>query len=140
MACVRRAKKRFAGVARHHKGVIGKVSDRELATLTEWRRRDDRTQFGLIGTSYQTINQWMVAARQPEGLAAILPWDGAFDYYRELAFYGGILNPAWKFWWDHQVVPDQNGNGSRPSKMWSMASGQRMKPVGGTVEAKDAQQ
>jgi uncharacterized protein len=33
----------------------------------------------------------MVAARQPEGLAAILPWDGAFDIYREIAFYGGNI-------------------------------------------------
>ena len=64
-----------------------------------------------------------MAARQPQGLAAILPWEGAFDHYREIEFYGGIPNTAWKFWWDHQVVTDQNGNGESP--LVDLVTGQR---------------
>ena len=109
-------------------GMLDPFSSPEIddyATLITWAAHQawSSGKVGLIGTSYQAINQWMVAARQPEGLAAILPWDGAFDYYREIAFYGGILNSAWKFWWDHQVVHDQNGNGESPLK--DMVNSQR---------------
>jgi predicted acyl esterase len=101
-------------------GMLDPFSPREIedyATLITWASRQPWStgKVGLIGTSYQAINQWLVAARQPEGLAAILPWEGAFDYYREIAFSDGILNiAAWKFWWDHQVVTDQHGNGASP--------------------------
>ena len=69
-------------------GMLDPFSPREIddyATLITWAAHQTWSsgKVGLIGTSYQAINQWMVAARQPEGLAAILPWDGAFDYYRE---------------------------------------------------------
>jgi predicted acyl esterase len=100
-------------------GTLDPFSPREIedyADLITWAAHQawSSGKVGLIGTSYQAINQWMVAARQPEGLAAILPWDGAFDVYREISYYGGVLNPAWQFWWDHQVVPDQNGNNGTP--------------------------
>jgi len=101
-------------------GMLDPLSPREIedyATLITWASRQlwSTGKVGLVGTSYHAINQWLVAARQPEGLAAILPWEGAFDYYREIAFTGGIPNvTAWKFWWDHQVVTDQHGNGASP--------------------------
>ena len=101
-------------------GMLDPFSPREIedyATLVTWASHQPWStgKVGLIGTSYHAINQWLVAARQPEGLAAILPWEGAFDYYREIASSGGIPNiAAWKFWWDHQVVTDQHGNGESP--------------------------
>src|ERR1700753_2046434 len=39
---------------------------------------------GLLGISYYAVNQWQVAALRPPHLAAICPWEGASDYYREL--------------------------------------------------------
>ncbi|MGA0599351.1 CocE/NonD family hydrolase [Caulobacter sp. KR2-114] len=100
-------------------GVLDPFSPRETedyATLVTWaaHRPWSSGKVGLIGTSFQAINQYQVAALHPEGLAAILPWEGAFDQYREIAYYGGILNPAWEFWWTHQVVTNQNGNGETP--------------------------
>lgn len=100
-------------------GMLDPFSPREIedyATLITWAAHQpwSNGKVGLFGTSYQAINQWQVAAQQPEGLAAILPWEGAFDHYREIAFYGGIPNTAWKFWWDNQVVANQNGNGASP--------------------------
>jgi len=100
-------------------GVLDPFSPRETedyATLIAWAAHQPWStgKVGLLGTSYQAINQYQVAALQPEGLAAILPWEGAFDQYREIAYYGGILNVAWQFWWDHQVVPNQNGNAETP--------------------------
>jgi uncharacterized protein len=101
-------------------GMLDPLSPREIedyATLITWASHQawSTGKVGLVGTSYHAINQWLVAARQPEGLAAILPWEGAFDYYREIAFTGGIPNvAAWKFWWEHQVVTDQHGDAASP--------------------------
>jgi uncharacterized protein len=110
-------------------GMLDPFSSREIedyATLITWAAHQSWSngKVGLLGTSYYAINQWLVAARQPEGLAAILPWEGAFDYYREIAFNGGIPNNlSWQFWWDHQVVTNQNGNGESP--LVDIVSGQR---------------
>jgi uncharacterized protein len=100
-------------------GVLDPFSPRETedyATLVTWAAHQPWSsgKVGLLGTSFQAINQYQVAALQPEGLAAILPWEGAFDQYREIAYYGGLLNVAWEFWWTHQVVPNQNGNAETP--------------------------
>ncbi len=46
---------------------------------------------GLNGISYFATNQWYVAGMQPPHLAAICPWEGASDYYRENTYHGGIL-------------------------------------------------
>lgn len=100
-------------------GVLDPFSPRETedyATLITWAAHQPWSsgKVGLLGTSFHAINQYQVAALQPDGLAAILPWEGAFDQYREIAYYGGILNVAWQFWWEHQVVPNQNGNAGTP--------------------------
>jgi putative CocE/NonD family hydrolase len=60
-------------------GVLDPFSPRETedyATLITWAAHQPWStgKVGLLGTSYQAINQYQVAALQPEGLAAILPW------------------------------------------------------------------
>ena len=40
---------------------------------------------GLLGISYYAGSQWRVAARRPQGLAAIIPWEGMSDYYQTVA-------------------------------------------------------
>jgi uncharacterized protein len=47
-------------------------------------------KIGLSGVSYLAMSQWAVAALNPPHLAAIMPWEGVSDQYRELAFHGGI--------------------------------------------------
>jgi predicted acyl esterase len=100
-------------------GVLDPFSPRETedyATLITWASRQswNSGKVGLLGTSFQAINQYQVAAPRPQGLAAILPWEGAYDEYREIAYYGGILNVAWEYWWTHQVAPNQNGYADTP--------------------------
>ncbi|KAI9658909.1 MAG: hypothetical protein M1821_001869 [Bathelium mastoideum] len=69
---------------------------------------------GLLGISYYAGSQWRVAARRPKGLAAIIPWEGMSDYYRDRVRHGGILsNKFIDFWWNVQVIPNQYG---RPRK------------------------
>ncbi len=66
---------------------------------------------GLIGISYFAMKQWQVAAMQPPHLAAIVPWEGNSDVYREWSHHGGILaNSFLTAWWPRQVLPNQHGN------------------------------
>jgi len=45
---------------------------------------------GLSGVSYLTVSQWRVAELHPPHLAAINPWEGWTDTYREVFKHGGI--------------------------------------------------
>ena len=45
---------------------------------------------GMQGVSYLAWTQWRVAALNPPHLAAINPWEGVSDFYREMAYHGGI--------------------------------------------------
>ena len=101
-------------------GMIDPFSPREtedFATLITWASRQpwSNGKVGLLGISYYAINQWQVAARQPEGLAAIVPWEGAFDHYRDIFYHGGIRSTQFpKGWFARQVVVNQHGNGDTP--------------------------
>lgn len=63
---------------------------------------------GLLGISWYSIVQWKVAAEHPPHLAAIVPWEGANDLYREKSHQGGIFaNGFLDFWWQmHWVDQD----------------------------------
>lgn len=86
----------------------------EWAAVQPW----SNGRVGLMGISYLAANQWQVAALNPPHLAAIMPWEGFSDFYRELTHQGGILanhfiNAAW---WPNQILSLQHGNGSSPHK------------------------
>ena len=68
---------------------------------------------GINGISYYAMNQWQVAALQPPHLAAICIWEGAADFYRDLAHHGGILCTFGKTWFPSQVISVQHGQGAR---------------------------
>jgi len=74
---------------------------------------------GLLGISYYAGSQWRVAALQPKGLSAIIPWEGMSDYYRDRCRHGGILsNEFIRFWWNRQVLSNQYGLGGRQARNW----------------------
>jgi uncharacterized protein len=60
--------------------------------LIEWAgtRSWSNGKVGMTGVSYLAWTQWRVAALNPPHLAAINPWEGVSDFYREFAFHGGI--------------------------------------------------
>lgn len=60
---------------------------------------------GLTGVSYLTSAQWRVAELSPPHLAAINPWEGWSDTYREVVRHGGI--PETSFW---PYLPTRWGN------------------------------
>lgn len=45
---------------------------------------------GLAGNSWLAIAQWFIAATRPPHLAAIAPWEGWIDFYRNDVIRGGI--------------------------------------------------
>ena len=64
-------------------------------------------------------SQWRVAARRPKGLAAIIPWEGMTDYYRDRCRHGGIFSNSFiKFWWNRQVITNQYGRPGRAASKW----------------------
>jgi len=89
--------------------------------VVEWAAEQSWSngKVGLLGISYYAGSQWRVAARQPKGLACIIPWEGMSDYYRDRCRHGGILSNAFiKFWWDRQVVSNQYGLAGRAARNW----------------------
>jgi hypothetical protein len=62
---------------------------------------------GLTGVSYLTSSQWLVAGTHPPHLAAINPYEGWSDTYREVVRHGGI--PETAFW---NYIPGRWGFGT----------------------------
>lgn len=64
----------------------------DLYDLIEWVARQpwSNGKVGMSGVSYLARCQWLVAALKPPHLAAINPWEGFVDMYREMAYHGGI--------------------------------------------------
>jgi uncharacterized protein len=60
--------------------------------LIEWAGTQawSNGKVGMQGVSYLAWSQWRVAALNPPHLAAINPWEGVSDFYREMAYHGGI--------------------------------------------------
>jgi hypothetical protein len=71
---------------------------------------------GMLGISYYAYNQWRVAMKHPPHLAAIIPWEGRNDSYRDSGYHGGILSQFQERWAKHQVVEVQYGRGERAKK------------------------
>ena len=70
---------------------------------------------GLLGISYYAAGQWMIAAERPPHLAAILPWQGTYDFYRDRCRQGGILGSGFlRRWWNRSVLRNQYGNPDTP--------------------------
>lgn len=66
--------------------------------LIEWAGTQSWSngKVGLTGVSYLACAQWRVAGTNPPHLAAINPWEGWSDTYREVVRHGGI--PETYFW------------------------------------------
>ncbi|PPF50027.1 hydrolase [Clavibacter michiganensis] len=65
---------------------------RDCHDLIEWLAVQEwcTGKVGMSGTSYLAVSQWFTAAEQPPHLAAINPWEGVSDVYRDLVKRGGM--------------------------------------------------
>ncbi|MFJ4985361.1 CocE/NonD family hydrolase [Streptomyces sp. NPDC088732] len=120
-------------------GLLDLLSPRETQdyyACVEWAGTQpwSNGKVGLLGISYYAMNQWQVAALRPPHLAAICPWEGAADLYREFARHGGILNTFTSVWFPVQVASVQHGVGERGAR--SPRTGE---PVAGPGTLSDAE-
>ena len=116
-ACVR-VDSRGAG---RSPGILDVWSPREAQDLyqcVEWAGTQpfSNGKVGINGISYYAMNQWQVGALNPPHLAALCIWEGASDYYRELARHGGILCDFLASWYPRQVASVQHGVGERGAR------------------------
>lgn len=67
---------------------------------------------GLNGVSYLAAVQWRIAARQPRGLAAAIPWEGFTDVLSDVVCHGGIPETSFFPWWmsgEKSASPEDDG-------------------------------
>jgi len=102
-------------------GYLDTYSPREAKDIhdcVEWAavRPWSNGKVGMLGISYYASNQWRVAGKHPPHLAAIIPWEGQNDRYRDSGYHGGILSQFQELWAKHQVVNVQYGRGEKARK------------------------
>lgn len=71
----------------------------EWAGAQEW----SNGKVGTIGVSYLAISQWAAAGLNPPSLAAMIPWEGQTDAYREVLYHGGVPETSFTRFWLHRV-------------------------------------
>jgi uncharacterized protein len=84
---------------------------RDVHDLIEWAGTQPwcNGKVGMSGVSYLAIVQWRAAAAAPAHLAAINPWEGVSDRYREMAYHGGIPEDRFGPMWRSRRVPYSTG-------------------------------
>ena len=65
-------------------------------------------KIGMGGASSYAIVQWFTGATRPPHLAALMPYDGMSDLYRECARHGGIPNYNFVKFWNAQTRSSHN--------------------------------
>ena len=70
----------------------GDVESQDAYDLVEWLGEQpwSNGKVGLSGVSYLAAIQWQVGPLRPPHLAALNPWEGFSDWYREFGYHGGI--------------------------------------------------
>ena len=110
-----RADSRGAGRSQGFLDPFGPREHEDMYECIEWTAQQPwcTGRVGMAGISYYAITQWYAAARQPPHLAAICPWEGAGDFYRECTHHGGIPGTFFGNWVDWQLEYVQHGRGER---------------------------
>lgn len=77
--------------------------------LVEWAAAQSWStgRVGMNGVSYLAISQYGTAALRPPSLAAICPWEGFSDVYRDLAYPGGVREDGFLKMWARALRVDR---------------------------------
>jgi uncharacterized protein len=86
-------------------GVAELLSDQEAQDyydLIEWAAAQpwSNGRVGLDGVSYLALSQYKAAALRPPHLAAICPWEGFSDLYRDFLRPGGLREDGFSIVWN----------------------------------------
>jgi predicted acyl esterase len=89
--------------------LMGAQEGRDVADLIEWAAAQPWStgKVGMLGVSYLAISQYRAAGEHPAGLAAICPWEGLTDPYRDLMRPGGIREDGFMAIWTRQLRQDR---------------------------------
>jgi putative CocE/NonD family hydrolase len=111
--CIR-VDSRGAGCSPGQLDVFSRREIEDYRQCIEWAGQQvwSNGKVGLTGISYYAMNQWQVAALRPKYLAAMCPFEGAADLYRDAVRHGGILTTFWMRWYPVQIRAVQNGLGA----------------------------
>lgn len=87
---------RGAGYSGGNLNYWGSQNAKDGYDTIEWAARQpwSNGKIGMSGNPWLTVSQWFIAGVQPPHLAAIAPWEGFSDHFRETANRGGIPNPV----------------------------------------------
>ena len=101
-------------------GRIRRLSDeeaRDFYDAVEWAGTQafSNGRVAVMGISYFAMNAWRVAAAQPPHLAAIVPWEGAVDTYRDAVRHGGIYSNGFNRLWARNVREHERAAGAQPA-------------------------
>ncbi|MBX7445918.1 MULTISPECIES: CocE/NonD family hydrolase [unclassified Arthrobacter] len=98
------------------RGHLNKHEAQDIHDTIEWLGTQpwSNGRVGMSGVSYFAIVQWFAAATRPPHLAAISPWEGFADRYREAVYHGGIFeNGLNSKWWTgntkYSTSPTEDG-------------------------------
>jgi predicted acyl esterase len=93
---------------------LARKEQEDCFDVVEWAAAQpwSNGRVGMSGISWFGMLSWLVAAMRPPHLAAVVPWDGLSDFYREWAYQGGMLHNAFTaLWWSWFLAPNQHGIG-----------------------------
>lgn len=90
-----------------NRGFLNTYEAEDVHDAIEWAGTQSWStgRVGMAGVSYFSIIQWLAAATRPPHLAAINPWEGFSDSYRDNAYHGGILEDRVNDMWWHAHGP-----------------------------------
>ena len=92
---------RGAGRSDGRAALLSDEEGADIADLIEWAGTQPWStgRVGLFGVSYLAVSQYKAAALAPQHLAAICPWEGFTDAYRDLFCPGGIAEHGFASMW-----------------------------------------
>ncbi len=100
--------------------LLSRAEAEDFYDAVEWAgtQRWSSGRVAVMGISYFAMNAWRVAALQPPHLAAIVPWEGAVDLYRDANRHGGIYSSGFmKAWGGHVRRYQADGGQADPAPM-----------------------
>jgi uncharacterized protein len=88
--------------------LLSPAESEDYHDLIEWAAAQPwcSGKVGLGGVSYLALSQYGAAATQPPSLAAICPWEGFSDPYRDLLFPGGVREDGFVKVWARGLKED----------------------------------
>jgi uncharacterized protein len=115
--CILKVDSRGAGKSPGKLDINAPVEFRDFYDAISWAGVQPWSsgKIGLLGISYYAAGQWAIAAQRPPHLAALLPWQGTYDFFRDRTRSDGIYSAGFVGrWWNRSVLRNQYGNAESP--------------------------